>query len=460
MKEVVEGIAALSLEKPQCEHGTGQVRKAVGVAGSRDFYLCGAKKGEKCNFFQWAAHVDNGADNEHLLKTYQFMKQLSDKCVNIFGRVHRARVTAHCSTGFIVSICVPNNTYNSQDPDGAEFYVLEDLVVSYSSKSIAKWENREQLVKMAKTRVPPGSGFCVYMRGFSQSESGTIVKVNVAIHANAYLNVSPRLDFPDMSHLPFRYLVVVDLEATCDYSPNPLVDPTKNSEIIEFPWVTFDTKTMKIVSETRYYIQPSFLDGVTPYCTALTGITKETVTESGESLESVLLHFREYVRDFFDDDASQFCFVTDGVWDLQVQLTMEAARKGLQLDAWFKQYFDVKSEFANFLPFFAGKKPASLAAMVRACKLEIFGQHHSGLDDCKTILGLVKYLLQSSTDAFTQPKQIPHNYDPLQNMNEWNVFDPCAAAGSWKCPACHVYNRITASRYCYFCKNPKAAKRI
>ena len=34
----------------------------------------------------------------------------------------------------------------------------------------------------------------------------------------------------------YRYIIVIDLEATCDYSPEPLIDYT-NSEVIEFPWV-------------------------------------------------------------------------------------------------------------------------------------------------------------------------------------------------------------------------------
>ncbi len=40
---------------------------------------------------------------------------------------------------------------------------------------------------------------------------------------------------------PFRYLVVIDLEATCDFCPEPIVDASVNSEIIEFPWVRHST---------------------------------------------------------------------------------------------------------------------------------------------------------------------------------------------------------------------------
>jgi len=91
---------------------------------------------------------------------------------------------------------------------------------------------------------------------------------------------------------PFRYLVVVDLEATCDYCPEPLVDASVNSEIIEFPWVcpptasssqishlgatpqvVLDTNTLEVIHEERYFVRPDYLLGVTPYCSALTGAT-------------------------------------------------------------------------------------------------------------------------------------------------------------------------------------------
>jgi hypothetical protein len=112
---------------------------------------------------------------------------------------------------------------------------------------------------------------------------------------------------------PFRYLVVIDLEATCDFCPEPIVDASVNSEIIEFPWVrhptmamrvclsvgslplilccvcgvcgvcvsccvrrsarqvVLDTQTLEVVHEERYFVRPDFLEGVTPYCSALTG---------------------------------------------------------------------------------------------------------------------------------------------------------------------------------------------
>ncbi len=62
---------------------------------------------------------------------------------------------------------------------------------------------------------------------------------------------------------PFRYLVVMDFEATCDFELQPIVDMRKNSEIIEFPWVVLDMETLKIVHEERYYVQPDFMEGLT-----------------------------------------------------------------------------------------------------------------------------------------------------------------------------------------------------
>lgn len=50
--------------------------------------------------------------------------------------------------------------------------------------------------------------------------------LNLSKGESSFVNENPK----------YRYLIIIDLEATCDFSPNPVVDHT-NSEIIEFPWV-------------------------------------------------------------------------------------------------------------------------------------------------------------------------------------------------------------------------------
>ena len=158
----------------------------------------------------------------------------------------------------------------------------------------------------------------------------------------------------------------------------------ENSEIIEFPWVVLDTITLEIVYEQRIYVKPDFLDGITNYCTRLTGISKSDC-ENGIPLRDAIHQFDAFVTQFlYQYGMNNFRIVTDSVWDLQVQLRQEAARKKIQLgkffyyfsfsfsffviicslflilEWWYSNYFDLREEFRHFyawVPFLKREPP-------------------------------------------------------------------------------------------------------
>ena len=124
--------------------------------------------------------------------------------------------------------------------------------------------------------------------------------------------------------------MIIDFEATCDFSPQPLVT-VENSEIIEFPWVVLDTVTLEIVYERQIYVRPDYMDGITNYCTRLTGIKKEDCL-NGVPLRQAVAIFDDFVHQFmYPFGTNNFRIVTDSIWDLQVQLRREAQRKNIYL---------------------------------------------------------------------------------------------------------------------------------
>lgn len=70
-----------------------------------------------------------------------------------------------------------------------------------------------------------------------------------------------------------RYLCVLDFEATCDegkgFSP---------AEIIEFPAIILDTRTMSEVDNFHRYCRPVERPVLTEFCKSLTGIMQEQVS--------------------------------------------------------------------------------------------------------------------------------------------------------------------------------------
>lgn len=112
-------------------------------------------------------------------------------------------------------------------------------------------------------------------------------------------------------------MIIVDFESTCDYSPFPVVD-CRTAEIIEFPWITLDTETCKVIYENRLYVNPDNKDGITKFCTKLTNITKEMASK-GSNLEKSIEIFDDYIKnEILTKEENTFCILTDGMFDLRL----------------------------------------------------------------------------------------------------------------------------------------------
>jgi inhibitor of KinA sporulation pathway (predicted exonuclease) len=393
----------------------------------------------------------------------------------LFGKVHTAEVRGHSPAGFIVDVQVADTasssttstaTPSSSDDadDGATTESQEEHcappaitirgVVKWHKPTIVRWPSVDKRVRVAVKRVPVGSRFGVYSGGICDY-SGDL-RLRVATKPNPVFNTST-FNLNKLKEQPFRYLIIMDLEATCDFCLRPIVDASVNSEIIEFPWVVLDTRTLEIVHEERYFVRPDFLEGVTPYCSALTGISRDMVAQSMR-LQDVLSKFHDYVEDRFADvhlghECKSFRILTDGMWDVHIQLAIEAQRKDIALPWWFKEYFDLKVEFDRYFPYFITNKHGQpLHLMLKALGLPFVGRHHSGLDDCKTIVQIVQYLLKLG-HVFDQPTKIEKPFDPLEES--WNKFSNVPTGDAWQCPGCALWNKAFAKHYCAFCKAPK-----
>lgn len=130
--------------------------------------------------------------------------------------------------------------------------------------------------------------------------------------ANPVFNASIPPPFADLRALPnaprsrFRYLVVIDFEATCDYcalefaslhnaltalAPTPVVD-TASAEIIEFPICVLDAHFNCVIDRRQLFVRPDKMEGITYYCTKLTGITPGHV-QNAPSLSDALIQVRQ-----------------------------------------------------------------------------------------------------------------------------------------------------------------------
>jgi inhibitor of KinA sporulation pathway (predicted exonuclease) len=283
----------------------------------------------------------------------------------VYDHSGRGKIFGEREDRLLYSDIVPDPEYLLNGDHQKEFsrYVVKAAVVPWYnlSNSIS---SLPLMLRMQTTLqyIPPLSVFKVFCPaiGFDHETMQLSLKmanrsspvIQLQPYINKELSFAKRIKKINGNHgARPRFLIIIDFEATCDFAPEPLVS-VENSEIIEFPWVVLDTYSLDIVYERRFYIKPSFMDGITNYCQNLTGITKDDCS-AGLSLADAINEFDQFLREnIFPYGESNFRIVTDSVWDLQVQLRLEAQRKGISLAWWYQEYFDLRQEFRHFYAWF------------------------------------------------------------------------------------------------------------
>lgn len=184
---------------------------------------------------------------------------------------------------------------------------------------------------------------------------------------------------------PIDFFLVLDFEATCDNQVK-----LRPQEIIEFPVLKVNAKTMQIEATFHSYIQPDVHTNLTPFCTELTGITQAMV-DGRPSLKSTLKIFHQWMSDNgLLDHSINSCFVTCGDWDLKTMLPEQCRYLNLPVPHYFKRWVNIKRIFEAA----TGRRASGMPQMLKNLGLELEGRHHSGIDDSKNIARILARLAE------------------------------------------------------------------
>ncbi|XP_063153871.1 ERI1 exoribonuclease 3 [Candoia aspera] len=214
--------------------------------------------------------------------------------------------------------------------------------------------------------------FGVFQR-YSSTKTGKLA-------SHGFASMAAMSSFPPQR---YHYFLVLDFEATCD---KPQIHP---QEIIEFPILKLNGRTMEIESTFHMYVQPVVHPQLTPFCTELTGIIQAMV-DGQPNLQQVLERVDEWMaKEGLLDPMVKSIFVTCGDWDLKVMLPGQCQYLGLPVADYFKQWINLKKAYS----FAMGSWPKNgLLDMNKGLNLQHIGRPHSGIDDCKNIANIMKTL--------------------------------------------------------------------
>ena len=187
---------------------------------------------------------------------------------------------------------------------------------------------------------------------------------------------------------PYDYYCVLDFEATCIEKPGRMAP----QEIIELPTVLVDARTMEVVDEFQLYCRPVHHPQLTPFCTELTGIQQAWVDDAplfGEALAAHTAWLRRHGIAVEGAEGHSMIFVTCGDWDLRTMLPAQLGLIGGRVPQHFRRWVNIKQTFSRVMN---GSKGKGMAAMLDSLGLPLEGRHHSGIDDCRNLVQIVKAL--------------------------------------------------------------------
>ncbi|KAG5490501.1 hypothetical protein JKF63_00621 [Porcisia hertigi] len=195
-------------------------------------------------------------------------------------------------------------------------------------------------------------------------------------------------DTDPLSQQLFDYIIVVDVEATCEEHHRHYPH-----EVIEIPGVLIDVRIGQVDRARSFhtYVKPWRNPTLTPFCTQLTGITQETVDAAPSITEAIKL-FEKWYQETIPKGAKTI-FAADGPWDFKnFFYEHHILRDHVGFPSIFYEYLDIRTTFAHRLNHGV---PIKLDAMLRKMNLRFEGRPHNGFDDAYNIARLAVAMMRS-----------------------------------------------------------------
>ncbi|CAN6893209.1 unnamed protein product [Brassica oleracea] len=183
----------------------------------------------------------------------------------------------------------------------------------------------------------------------------------------------------------FDFFLVLDLEGKV--------------EILEFPVLIVDARTMQVVDLFHRFVRPTKMSEQ--------AINKYIEGKYGEVGVDRVWHdtaipFKQVVEEFegwlaehglwgkeTDGALNDAAFVTCGNWDIKTKIPEQCIVANINLPQYFMEWINLKDVYLNFY----GREARGMVSMMRQCGIRLMGSHHLGIDDTKNITRVVQRML-------------------------------------------------------------------
>ncbi|KAM8808282.1 3'-5' exoribonuclease 1 [Eudromia elegans] len=189
----------------------------------------------------------------------------------------------------------------------------------------------------------------------------------------------------------YDYICIVDFEATCEEG-NP---PEFVHEIIEFPVVLLNTRTLEIEDAFQQYVKPEINPKLSAFCIGLTGITQEVV-DKADTFPQVLQNVVEWMRQRELGTKYSYTMLTDGSWDMSKFLNIQCRISRIKYPSFAKRWINIRKSYGNFYK--VPRSQTKLTMMLEQLGMHYTGRPHSGLDDARNIARIAARMLRDGCE--------------------------------------------------------------
>ncbi|XP_062169696.1 uncharacterized exonuclease domain-containing protein At3g15140 [Alnus glutinosa] len=170
-------------------------------------------------------------------------------------------------------------------------------------------------------------------------------------------------------------------------------------EILEFPVLMINAKTMDVVDLFHRFVRPSEMSEqrINEYIEGKYGkfgvdrVWHDTAIPFNEVLHQfeVWLAQHHLWKKQLGARLNQAAFVTCGNWDLKTKVPQQCKVSKIKLPQYFMEWINLKDVYLNFYK----RRATGMITMMNELQIPLVGSHHLGIDDTKNIARVLQHML-------------------------------------------------------------------
>ncbi|XP_057474857.1 uncharacterized exonuclease domain-containing protein At3g15140 [Actinidia eriantha] len=170
-------------------------------------------------------------------------------------------------------------------------------------------------------------------------------------------------------------------------------------EILEFPVLMLDAKTMEVVDIFHRFVRPSAMSEqrINEYIEGKYGKlgVDRVWHDTAIPFEEVIQQFEAWMAQHhlwgkeLGERLRRAAFVTCGNWDLKTKVPQQCKVSRMMLPSYFLEWINLKDIYLNFYK----RRATGMITMMKELQIPLVGSHHLGIDDTKNIARVLQHMV-------------------------------------------------------------------